>query len=387
MKNKKKVWIKIQTFFYFLWLDFVGIHVGKTVHMVRFLFSPLSWLYLLFFHIYRVTRKKKHIDTPVISVGNITIGGTGKSVLIGFLIRNLRFESAGILLRGHKRQKKDNHSLIVSQGQGPLVSVALSGDEARMHALKYQVPVIVHQDRAKAAHDVIAEIGVPRLSYFLLDDGHQHYSLMKACSLVLLDARAPMGNGYCLPIGLLREKNCIRADIIIFSHAADCSVHMRKQLITFAYQLTKKVVPVVFGMHKILAIRQWKNAIKSVYDFSLQGLSVAVIAGIGSFAQFLKMVATEGAHISFFYEYPDHYLYSLEDIIKIMHAVREKGVSIIVTTEKDWVKIYALLHNTEYENEITWMVIEITFACTSRAEERILLHAVHKKIISWYLNS
>ena len=78
---------------------------------------------------------------------------------------------------------------------------------------------------------------------------------------------------------------------------------------------------------------------------------------------------------------------NIEDIISIMHAVKEKGASIIVTTEKDWVKIYALLRNTEYENRMTWMIIQITFACTSNAEERILLHTVRKKIISWYLNS
>ncbi len=325
--------------------------------------------------------------TPVISIGNITVGGTGKSVLIGYLVRNLGFENAGIILRGHNRHTKIKHSLFVSRGQGPLVTVTLSGDEAFMHAARYQVPVVVNRIRAQAAYDVIKEIGEPVVGYFLLDDGHQHYSLKKACSLVLLDARAPIGNGYCLPIGSLREKNCSRADIILFSHAEHCSIQERKQLIVFAYQLTKKNVPVVFGKHAIQAIEVWKKGVARIDNNALQRSLVGVIAGIGSFAQFLHMAASSGATVVFFHEYPDHYLYSLEDIIRIMHAVKEKGASSIVTTEKDWVKIYALLRNTEYENRMTWMIIQITFACTSNAEERILLHTVRKKIISWYLNS
>ncbi len=387
MKNNKKVWIKIQAFFYFFWMRFVSIQADRVVSVIRFFLAPLSWLYLLFFHLYRITRKETRLITPVISVGNITVGGTGKSVLIGFLVRNLRFKSAGILLRGHNRCTKTKNSLLVSRGQGLLVDSSLSGDEAAMHALQFQIPVAVNHIRAQAARDLITAVGTPVVSYFLLDDGHQHYSLMKACSLVLLDARAPIGNGYCLPLGLLREKNCMSADIILFSHAEHCLQQERKQLIDFAYQLTKKIIPVVFGKHVILALHQWKKGIEKINNYALQGSLVGVIAGIGSFTQFLQMVVAQDATILFFHEYPDHYLYSLEDIISIMHAVKEKGALSIVTTEKDWVKIYALLRNTEYENSMTWIIVQITFACTSKAEERIVLHTVHKKIISWYLNS
>ena len=382
---KKKVRIDIRTFFFVLWKKIIYSKPFSSWLFVWIFLYPFSLLYRIFFYIYKITRTETTFYLPIISIGNISVGGTGKSVLTSFLVRNLRFSCSAVLLRGYKRTKPSNPVLIASYGLGLRKTVSLVGDEAAMHAQSLSVPVVVAKKRDVAINYCIQNLKQSPLSYVLLDDGHQHFSVKKTCSIVLLDARAPLGSGSVLPAGDLREKSLKRADVIIFSHAKLCSSYDRKKLIDLAYKKREKVIPVIFGYHAILYISKWLYEHRYQDNSTIDSRRVFVFAGIGSFNQFFQAIKNRGANIVGSKEYSDHYLYSLEDIDDLIHAVKEKGAEAIVTTAKDWVKIYELIWN---KNNIllAWFIVHVEFVCTSEAEKRILLRVVSKAIISKYLS-
>ncbi|MGH7376234.1 MAG: tetraacyldisaccharide 4'-kinase, partial [Candidatus Methylomirabilales bacterium] len=160
------------------------------------------------------------VPCPVVSVGNLTAGGTGKTPCVIFLARHLQqhgFRPA-ILLRGYGR-RGGTGLLVASAGQGLLVPAAEAGDEASLLAeVLPGVPVILAADRVRGAEVALSRCGADLL---ILDDGYQHLRLQRDLDILLLDARSPFGSGALLPRGLLREPPAAadRADLVILTRA------------------------------------------------------------------------------------------------------------------------------------------------------------------------
>ena len=158
----------------------------------------------------------------------------------------------------------------------------------------------------------------------------------------------------------------------------------RRRLVELGYLLIGCVVPIVFGYHALLRVDRWTfgNQYASV---DLAGLVVFVFAGIGSFDQFVDSIVQSGASVLGTFEYPDHCMYTLEDVMDIMHAVKKKKGSVIVTTAKDWVKIHPLIQQAEHDG-IQWLIVHVEFKGVSEADEQILLRVIRQSIFSSYIS-
>ena len=165
------------------------------------------------------TLRVHRLAAPVISVGNLTFGGTGKTPFVEFLARRMRFEGyrPAILSRGYGRRSRG--VVVVSVGEGPLVAAEIGGDEPVALAARLPGVAVVVGERRVAAGEVAALLNT---DLFLLDDGFQHLALARDVNLLLLDSKDPFGGGKLFPAGRLREPLAAieRADAIIFTRAA-----------------------------------------------------------------------------------------------------------------------------------------------------------------------
>jgi tetraacyldisaccharide 4'-kinase len=166
-------------------------------------------------------RGNKSVPFKVISVGNLSVGGTGKSVFVQFLSKKLDRPSA-ILLRGYKRKNKKN--ILIDIDNKNKYRPSDVGDEALMFSQKLDSPIVVGKSRIKSVELLkkYCENKNKKIKFLLLDDGYQNFQLKKDCEILLLDARAPFDNNHCLPAGRLREKDFSRADIIILLMLMRC---------------------------------------------------------------------------------------------------------------------------------------------------------------------
>jgi|SaaInlLV_10m_DNA_2_1039722.scaffolds.fasta_scaffold00046_43 tetraacyldisaccharide 4'-kinase len=341
----------------------------------------LEYCYRLgFFFVVKIKKRNgdRRLLFKVVSVGNISAGGTGKSVFAAFLIQNIRNYKGAILLRGYKStaQKK---SFFVSKGEGLLCSSGLAGDEASMFATKLSVPVVVGANRYDSGK-LLENFSIKnrrQIDFVVLDDAYQNYQLKKDFEILLLDARKPFENGHCLPAGKLREKDYTRADVIILTHADDvdsCS------LINIRKKLSSKIIEknIFTGKHSVVGIYNSKEEKVSKQFFD--GKKVCVIAGIGSFEQFVESI--KKIHINVFstIQYPDHYLYVRDDLIDIADSIRNNKYDVVITTRKDWQKIKPFLKQDKNINSDFVFILDICFEFLSKEEKILFFDIFHNKL-------
>ncbi|SFV69312.1 Tetraacyldisaccharide 4'-kinase [hydrothermal vent metagenome] len=170
--------------------------------LLNYLLLPLSWIYILlsFLNRFYQSKKQEKINVPIIIVGNITVGGTGKSPLtiaiVQFLIQ--KNYKVGVVSRGYGGTHQKG-SLLLDKSTSPIVA----GDEPVMIYQQTQVPVIVNKNRVKAVKDLIK---YHKVNVIISDDGLQHYALSRDIEIVVIDGKRRFGNGFFLPAGPLREK-------------------------------------------------------------------------------------------------------------------------------------------------------------------------------------
>lgn len=286
-------------------------------------------------------RRKQHVEPfpfKIIGVGNLTVGGTGKSVFIGFLARFFK-NNVAIVLRGYKGTSSSaRFSVLVSDGQKNFVTPDCSGDEAFMHATGRHVPVVIGKSRYKSCKLVEKLIGQRKInsSYVLLDDAYQHFSVKKDVEILLVDARAPFDNGHCLPCGRLREKDYTRADIIIATHADKVSA---QQLLSIKTNLFPRTMPqnIFFGKHVIDGFylnNEQRQDLKNI-----ENIGFVLVAGVGNFASVVASIKQQGLKIALEKPFKNHYAYTKEDLMTLCVCAKKSNLAGIVTTEKDWVKI------------------------------------------------
>ena len=294
---------------------------------------------------------------PVICVGNITTGGTGKTPLVEWMAREFarRQRRVCILTRGYGRQHPGSR-VVVSNGSETFSDARAAGDEPLLLAekLRGEVAVICDANRVAAARWAIDNLGA---DLFILDDGFQHLRLARDLNIVAIDATNPWGNRRRLPAGPLRESpdQLARADCVIITRADD-SAHA-EALKSEISQLSKGR-PVFLSRMRIDGLRELKAMTESVVSFNeLKSRPVAAFCGIGNPESFFAQLRREGFQLCHTQAFPDHHYYTEQEINSLVHQSTARGAHAFLTTAKDEVKLRSLV--CELPGYVVNVVIEI----------------------------
>lgn len=316
------------------------------------------------FHVHKV-------GAPVVCVGNITTGGTGKTPIVEWIAREFarRQRRVCILARGYGRQHPGSR-VVVSNGSEIFIDAREAGDEPLLLAekLKGEAAVICDADRVAAARWAIDNLGA---DLFILDDGFQHLRLARDLNIVAIDATNPWGNRRLLPAGHLRESpdQLARADCVVITRADD--VARTEELKSEINQLSKGR-PVFLSRMRIDGLRELKAMTKSGVAFDeLKSRPVAAFCGIGNPESFLKQLRRDGFELCHTQAFPDHHYYTQEEINSLISQSTSRGAHALLTTAKDEVKLRSL--GCELPCYVVDVVIEI-------ADEGKFLALVHAAI-------
>ncbi len=328
---------------------------------MRSLLLPLSRLYGAgvalrldlyrrgFFSVRRAAR-------PVVSVGNVAAGGTGKTPFVRWLAGELskRGHSPAILTRGYGR--KSRGTVVVSDGRGTVASVSASGDEPALLARALpSVPIVADARRVRAAaraETLEAPVGV-----HLLDDGFSHVGLARDVDIVLLDATDPAAGGALLPAGLLREplSALARADLIVVTKTEQSDPAAALELAG----LHAPGVPVFRARTEVLGIRDREG--RPVDPADLPAGTTVAVAGIARPGSFLSTLSSIGVSPAELLSFRDHEAYGPVTAGRIERALEETGATAVVTTEKDAVKLEAVLSVPIFRVAVEARVVEAAF--------------------------
>lgn len=297
------------------------------------------------------------VDAKVISIGNISVGGTGKTPATIFLANQLQSKGfhVAILSRGYGRRSKG--PVLVSEGKGPLCGVADSGDEPYLMALKTDgIPIFVDRDRINGAQKLTKRFSP---NVILLDDGFQHRRLARDIDIVLLDLEQIITNRFLLPAGPFREplRSLSRAKIIYLVSGNDLANKKTNKVFSMLegkttgefYQSSKEPI-CLWEPHK-----KTKSPINE-----LKNTKIVAVAGIANPKSFVELLEAAGAEIEHFQEYRDHHHYTKNDVDQILRKFERSKAEYIVTTEKDWVKLDEFLFPKYRQVRI----LEIIFSST-----------------------
>ncbi|NLE66864.1 MAG: tetraacyldisaccharide 4'-kinase [Lentisphaerae bacterium] len=291
------------------------------------------------------------LGCQVISIGNLTVGGTGKTPVVEVFARALQREGrkVAILSRGYKKvehgfwkktldgitgRARRRPPRVVSNGRELLLDSSMSGDEPYMLASNLRdVVILVDKNRVKSGRYAIDKT---RCDTLILDDGFQYLALKHRVEIVLVDCTNPFSNGYMLPRGLLREPamNIRRADFIFItkSDGGAKSAELKERL-----RRMNPRAEISECLHKPQYLCNVYAAERRELDF-LRGQRVAVVSGIASPDGFEGELRQLGAEIVYCRRFADHHRYTQQEVIDLINAARRGGAAMIVTTEKDAVR-------------------------------------------------
>lgn len=289
--------------------------------------------------------RESRLPCPVISVGNLTVGGTGKTPVVIWLARWLRANGkrVGILSRGYRRTSTAD-CVLVSDGHECLVSPGDVGDEPFLMAQRCPGAVIaVGSDRYKLGLWVLARFDV---DCFLLDDGFQHLRLYRDCNLLLIDALDQQGLAALLPRGRLREPlfAARRATAILLTRANQ-TLQALDTIQPLQSAIGHSVSPIHIAFHTPTLMNIATQEVRSS-DW-LHGKRVVMFSGIGNASSFRRAVECMGVTIVHEFEFSDHFPYSAIHVETIYAHAQQHDVDVVLTTEKDGVKVFPLLQGKE----------------------------------------
>lgn len=301
---------------------------------------------------------------PVVSVGNITVGGTGKTPMVRYVCQCLEqlHKKAAVLSRGYKADNNKTN-IVVSRWGTVEVSSFVSGDEAWLLAKTLpRTSVVIGVKRSISAQIAEKELGADIL---VLDDGFQHRSLHRDFDVVLIDATNPFGYDHVLPRGLLREplKNLQRADYILFTKVNQTTAEEFESVKARVKELVP-YTPVGATIHKNIGIQCIKEWAKNGPLEALQAYKekkLLAVSGIGQPESFKASLGHMGYTVEHMLIYGDHYDYKEKDIVHIWQTCFAKGLDGIITTEKDAVKLWQLQATKDLNIPIYVLVIGIEF--------------------------
>jgi tetraacyldisaccharide 4'-kinase len=317
----------------------------------------------------------KRLPCMVISIGNVTLGGTGKTPMTIYtaqLIRRLGYQVV-VISRGYKGNAEKTGG-IVSNGSQILMTADDAGDEPFMMAQKIdKIPVLVGQDRFKSGMLAIQEFD-PQV--VILDDGFQHLKLSRDMDLVLLDYRHPFGNNHLFPRGILREpiSALLRGDAFILTRSeAPATTAFNDHI-----PLTRSR-PVFRSFHVYHVYKVMKGKTIKFNQGMLKGCKVYAFAGIARNDDFQRTLEAFECEIKGFLDFPDHHRYSNSDIDRILRSAQAAQADVLITTEKD----HARMKNT-VKWPIDFMVvgIEVCFGNQADAFFDLIKNRIEKFIAS-----
>ncbi len=310
----------------------------------------------------RGTFRVSELEVPVISVGNITTGGTGKTPLVEWLARRLVGEGRKvcILTRGYGRTNSGRR-VIVSDAQKVLATPDEAGDEAFLLAskLKSLVAVISDADRIAAGKWAISQFGVDTL---LLDDAFQHLRVHRDLNIITVDATNPWGGGHLLPFGSLREP-------LSGLERADCILLTRTEQIDTTDGIVTRLSKLSRGRPVFLSQMQTRG-FSSVVNLDVLDSTtspenpIAAFCGIGNPKAFFHQLQSEGCQLALTRAFPDHHSYNQAELRSLVQEAKKAGARGLVTTAKDAVKL------SSFDFEIPCYVLEIEIAIDD--EERLM---------------
>lgn len=299
--------------------------------VIRFLVFPLSIIFKFVTDIRNKLYdcnflKSEKINVPVISVGNLSTGGTGKTPMVDFIIYNLKRDyNISVLSRGYNRKSKG--FIEIKNSDNP----SLVGDEPFLIKSNHsEVPVFACEDRVEGAKKIISENNT---NLILLDDAFQHRKISRNLDIVLTDYNNLFYKDYLLPYGNLRESrnNINRADVIIVTK---CPLDFNKaDAIKIKNQINpKKTQSLFFSQIKYSEIL---FGFKELSFKSIRNSKLTLVTGIANSQTLKEYLKKNNVNFDHF-DYPDHYNYSRKDVNKILATTKN---NIILTTKKDYYKL------------------------------------------------
>ena len=299
--------------------------------VIRFLVFPLSIIFKFVTDIRNKLYdcnflKSEKINVPVISVGNLSTGGTGKTPMVDFIIYNLKRDyNISVLSRGYNRKSKG--FIEIKNSDNP----SLVGDEPFLIKSNHsEVPVFACEDRVEGAKKIISENNT---NLILLDDAFQHRKISRNLDIVLTDYNNLFYKDYLLPYGNLRESrnNINRADVIIVTK---CPLDFNKaDAIKIKNQINPKKTQSLFFSQ--IKYSEKLFGFKELSFKSIRNSKLTLVTGIANSQPLKEYLKKNNVNFDHF-DYPDHYNYSRKDVNKILATTKN---NIILTTKKDYYKL------------------------------------------------
>jgi tetraacyldisaccharide 4'-kinase len=369
-----------------------GQERGFVAVALKCLLYVLSLVYGLIVKVLIFYRRLKpyRLDCKVISVGNITLGGTGKTPLVEFIARYLKQQGhrLAVLSRGYKK-KSDIKS------QNLKLSYETMGDEAYMLSQKLpDIPVLVDANRIKTARQATEGYKVDTV---VLDDGFQQWGIAKDLEIVTLDATNPFGNRHMLPRGILRQPLSALRDVDIFVLT---KVNLMPSVVNQTASLghpeaiprvdtgfsnpaiddlegfLNRINPealIIEAIYKPRGFYKLKDSQKNLFSPQiLKGETVVLVSGIADPTSFENLILGLGINIGLSFKFPDHYYFTQKDLKEIVKESKENNINTLITTEKDAVRLFSM----NYELSMNSLVLAIELRIIQNEKE--LYRRLHK---------
>ncbi|HEY3931198.1 MAG TPA: tetraacyldisaccharide 4'-kinase [Verrucomicrobiae bacterium] len=302
------------------------------------------WLYNV-----RLLRDKT-LGVQVIAIGNLTVGGTGKTPVVEKFARELRDagRTVAILSRGYRSKPRPLHELlinkilfredqtpprVVSDGKSLLLDSEMAGDEPYMLASNLRdVIVLVDKDRVKSGRYAIEKFGCDTL---VLDDGFQYWDLRgRRHDVVLIDRQQPFGNEHLLPRGTLREppSHLARAHTIFITKSDGQSAELRQRIAKL-----NSTAAIIECEHHPLYLEDVFTAERQAVEF-LRGKKVASLSGIAQPESFEQSLVKLGGEVVYSKRFADHHRFSQQEVLNAINRAKKRQAEVIITTQKDAVR-------------------------------------------------
>ncbi|HVP36953.1 MAG TPA: tetraacyldisaccharide 4'-kinase [Terriglobales bacterium] len=305
-----------------------------------FILRILSFLYLIGYIIRKSlyslgSIKSKNLKARVISIGNITTGGSGKTPFVLYLAKKLKEKGINfaILTRGYKRLSKD--SVVLKKIESPEIKWEQVGDEPYLLSNHLsETPIIIDKDRfhsGKIAQDKY------KADLLLLDDGFQHWRLKRDLDIVMIESSIDLEKEKLLPAGRLREplSSLKRSNVFVLTRV-DQSIHI-DNLIRLL-QVCNPHAPILESILQVTSFENWIDK-SEINPGQLKGQKGLGFCGIGNPHSFEKTLRSLGLEILNAFFFLDHYIYTRKDLLSLQEEAKKSGAEYLITTEKDSVRL------------------------------------------------
>jgi len=360
-----------------IWNDGGSISRYNIIQIIAFAIS-LPYLLIINFRNWLYDRKiiaSVKLPCPVISVGNITVGGTGKTPCVIMLAKMLQFQGfkPAILSRGYGGNSSKSVN-IVSDGKNILLDSKTAGDEPFLMAQSLKnIPIIVGSQRIKTGKAAIRQFGT---NVLICDDAMQHRQIFRDINLVLLDGQKPFGNGFVLPRGKLREP-------IAGLKRASAFLLTRTDETAEAENIKSKLaqvgdIPIFTSIHKLQDVIKADYSVKLLIA-NLAGKKVCAFCGIAAPDSFKKSLLAARAHILSWDIFPDHHNYNRTDLETVKNNFYNYDADIIITTQKDCMRLQSF---PEFLSMIYMLRIEMEITPSQESFDNFILNKLAASVVN-----